>query len=81
MCMSDPPRRPAEPADTEARTLARIQSELAMAWRPAGFHSPEQTLERIAGILAAAGYAAPGAEGARTERFVWLWWQGGLRQG
>ncbi len=73
MCMSDPPRRPAEPADTEARTLARIQSELETFRRAVDHPSPEATLERIARILAQAGYATPGAEGARTEEFLRLW--------
>ncbi len=73
--MSDPPRRPAEPADTEARTLARIQAELAAFWRAGGSAPADQALERIAGILADAGYAAPGAEGARSERFLHLWSQ------
>ncbi len=79
--MSDPPRRPAEPVDTEARTLARIQGELSAFWRAPGSVAPERTLERIAGILAAAGYAVSGAEGARTELFLRLWSQEGERRG
>ncbi len=73
--MSDPPRRPAEPAETEARTLARIQAELAAFWRAAAPAPADQALGRIAGILADAGYAVPGAEGARTEQFLRLWSQ------
>jgi len=71
--MSDPPRQPAEPAETEARTLARIQNELAAFWRAGASTPPEQALARIMRILAAAGYATPGAEGDKSERFLRQW--------
>ncbi len=81
MCISDPPPRPAEPADTEARTLARIYSELDGFWRAGGRMAAETALERIGHILADAGYAAPGPEGARTEHFLRLWSQEDERGG
>jgi hypothetical protein len=71
--MSDPPRERAEPVDTASRTLARIQSELKIVARSDGRVTANQALERIVGILAAAGYDVPGKTAARTEQFLRHW--------
>ena len=71
--MSDPPRRPAEPEATEARTLARIQSEFAAFAMANGAMSAEQAMERIGRVLARAGYAVSGAQGSSFERELRSW--------